>query len=95
MRGGVSLAAGSGVSVQDTQHVTTANWLPRPDTGVVVSDWDAEPGTQFVQGCSGLIAGDEFLNLVGVKLACPSGFGPAHGWGLWRPATPEAPARGD
>ncbi len=62
-------------------------------TGVAAGD--AEPGTLFVNGCSGLIAGDEFLNLVGVKLACPSGFEPADGWGRWRPATPEAPARGD
>ena len=35
---------------------------------------DAEPGTLFVHGCSGLIAGAEFLNLVGVKLACRLGW---------------------
>jgi hypothetical protein len=36
---------------------------------------DAEPGTQLVHRRSGLIVGDEFLDLIGVELACPSGFG--------------------
>jgi hypothetical protein len=44
--------------------------------------FDAEPGTQFVHGGSGLVPGDEFLDLVGVEPACPSGFGPGDGrWG--------------
>lgn len=41
--------------------------------------FDAEPGTQFVHRCSGLVTGDEFLDLVGVELPCPSGFGPVDG----------------
>ncbi|MGH3435263.1 MAG: hypothetical protein ACRDRN_02220 [Sciscionella sp.] len=51
--------------------------------------FDAEPGTQLGYRRSGLVAGDEFLDLVGVELACPSGFGPVDGWwgrcgGVWQ-----------
>jgi hypothetical protein len=40
---------------------------------------DAEPCTQLVHRRSGLVAGDEFLDLLGVELACPSRFGPIYG----------------
>lgn len=40
---------------------------------------DAEPGTQLVHRRSSLIAGDEFLNLVGVELACPPWLGAVDG----------------
>ena len=47
--------------------------------------FDAEPVAQFVHGCPGLVAGDEFLDLVGVELACPSGFGAVDGrWSRFR-----------
>ena len=36
---------------------------------------DPEPVAQLVDRGSGLVAGDEFLDLVGVGLACPSWFG--------------------
>jgi hypothetical protein len=42
--------------------------------------FDAEPGGQFVHRCSGLVTGDEFLDLLGVELACPSWFGSVCGW---------------
>jgi hypothetical protein len=50
--------------------------------------FDAEPVAEFIHGCSGLVTGDEFLDLVGVELACPPGFGPVCGrWsgfgGVW------------
>jgi hypothetical protein len=44
------------------------------------SPFDAESRAEFVHCCSGLVAGDEFLDLVGVELACPSGFGSIDGW---------------
>jgi hypothetical protein len=37
--------------------------------------FDAEPVAQFVHRRSGLVAGDECLDLVGVELACPPWFG--------------------
>ena len=43
--------------------------------------FDAEPGTQLVDRRSGLVTGDEFLDPVGVELACPSWFGAV--CGLW------------
>jgi hypothetical protein len=43
------------------------------------SPFDAEPITQLVHSRSGLVAGDEFLDLVGVELACPSGLGTLDG----------------
>ncbi|PXY16697.1 hypothetical protein [Prauserella flavalba] len=50
---------------------------------------DAEPRTEFVNGCSGLVSGDEFLDLASVELACPSWFGPDYRrWsrlgGVWK-----------
>jgi hypothetical protein len=42
--------------------------------------FDAEPGTQLVHGCSGLVPGDEFLDLVGIELTCPPWFGSLCGW---------------
>jgi hypothetical protein len=39
------------------------------------SSVDAEPITQLVHTRSGLIAGDEVLDLLGVELACPPWFG--------------------
>lgn len=41
---------------------------------------DAESFSELVHGCSGLVTGDEFLDLVGVGRACPSGFGSIDGW---------------
>jgi hypothetical protein len=41
--------------------------------------FDAESGGWFVHRRSGQVARDEFLDLVGVELACPSGFR-AVGW---------------
>lgn len=37
--------------------------------------FDAEPGTQLVYGRARPVAKDEFLDLVGVELPCPPGFG--------------------
>ena len=47
--------------------------------GANCSSVDAELGTQLVGGRACLIALDESLDLVGVELPCPSGFGPADG----------------
>ena len=41
--------------------------------------FDAEPVAQFVHRRPGLVAGDEFLDLVGVELACPSWCGSVDG----------------
>jgi hypothetical protein len=49
------------------------------EDGADRSSVDAEPITQLVDSRSGLIAGDEFLDLIGVELACPSGFGSVEG----------------
>jgi hypothetical protein len=44
--------------------------------------FDAESRAELIYGCAGLVTGDEFLDLVGVELPCPSGFGPVDGrWG--------------
>jgi hypothetical protein len=37
--------------------------------------FDAEPFAQLVHRRSVLVAGDEFMDLVGAELLCPSGFG--------------------
>jgi hypothetical protein len=37
--------------------------------------FDAEPIAQLIDRRPGLVPGDEFLDLVGVELACPSWFG--------------------
>lgn len=44
------------------------------------SSVDAEPVAQLIGGRTGCVALDEFLDLVGVELACPSGFGSVDGW---------------
>ena len=41
---------------------------------------DSEQVAQFVHRCSGLVPGDEFLDLVGVELARPPWFGAVCGW---------------
>ena len=40
---------------------------------------DAESRAEFIHGGSGLVTGDEFLDLVCVELACPSGLGSVDG----------------
>lgn len=45
--------------------------------------FDAESFAELVHGCSGLVIGDEFLDLVGVELPCAAGFGPVDGWWGW------------
>lgn len=42
---------------------------------LTVCPFDAEPVAQFVYGVSGLVSGDEFPDLVGAGLACPSSLG--------------------
>jgi hypothetical protein len=49
---------------------------------------DAEPVAQLIHRGSSLVPGDEFLDLVGVELACPPWFGSVCGWwgrfgGVW------------
>jgi len=44
------------------------------------SPFDAELRPQFVHGCSVLVTGDEFLDLVGIELPCPAGFRSVDGW---------------
>jgi hypothetical protein len=56
--------------------------------------FDAEPGTQL-GGCrSGLVAGDEFLDLIGVELACPPGFGSVDGRWSWFGGVGQLPEQG-
>lgn len=41
--------------------------------------FDEQPGTRLVRRCSGLVRGDEFLDLIGVELASPPWFGSVNG----------------
>jgi hypothetical protein len=51
--------------------------------------FDAEPIAQLIHRRSGLVTGDEFLDLVGIELACPPWFGALDGQrsrfgGVWQ-----------
>lgn len=75
-RGGWRCRLGRGEAASAHRHaVPVEDGADRPSV-------DAEPGTQFVHGRTCLVAGDEFLDLVGVELPCPSGFRSVDGrWG--------------
>lgn len=72
MDGGVDLLGGEAAAAH--QHV-----MPTKD-GADCPSVNAELRTQLVHRRSGSVAGDKFLDLVGVELPCPSGFGPIDGW---------------
>lgn len=63
--GGVDLIAGEAAAAH--RHA-----VPTEDGGDCPT-FDAEPVAQLVHRCSGLVPSDEFLDVVGVELACPSG----------------------
>jgi hypothetical protein len=56
--------------------------------------FDAEAITQFVYGRSGLVTGDEFLDLVGVELSGSTGFGPVSGRWSGRGGVGQLPEQG-
>jgi hypothetical protein len=86
VNGGVDLLGGEAAAAHG-HLVAVENVADRPP-------FDTESGTQFVHRCSGLVAGDEFLDLVGVELACPSGFGSIDGWWGWCGGVGELPEQG-
>jgi hypothetical protein len=86
VNGGVDLLGGEAAAAH--RHlVAVENVADRPP-------FDTESGTQFVHRCAGLVAGDEFVDLVGVELACPSGFGSIDGWWGWCGGVGELPEQG-
>ncbi len=68
-----------GVDLIDGEAAATRRHAVPTEAGADCPTFDAEPVAQFVHRCSGLVPGDEFLDLVGVELACPPWFGSVYG----------------
>ena len=63
----------------------SAHWyvVPAQDPADCLSV-DLEQVAQFVYGCAGLVASDEFLDLVGFEMSCTPWFVPFYEWGSGR-----------
>jgi len=73
--GGVDLVGGEAAAAH--RHVVSVEDVAdRPP-------FDTEPRTKLVHRSSGLVAGDEFLDLVGVKVTRSPRFRVVDGWWGW------------
>jgi hypothetical protein len=68
-----------GVDLIDGEAAATHRHAVPAEDGADCPTFDAEPVAQFVHRRSGLVADDEFLDLIGVELACLPWFGSVDG----------------
>ncbi len=74
MDGGVDLVGG--------QPAAAHRYLVSVEDIADCAPFDTESGSQFIHGCSGLVAGDQLRDFIGVELPCPPGSDSHHRrWG--------------